>query len=103
MALDPPVNPPPYIQTVTGSFAPEEAFEGRHRLINRQSSDDVGDIETGPGRNAACAQSAPYLVASRDPCHGGKGCGGRHRFSPVGAAAKGIPLKFETSPSVTPL
>ena len=73
MALDPPVNPPPYIQTITGSFAPEEAPEGRHRLMNRQSSDDVGDIETAPGRNAACAQSEPNLVASRTLCHGDKG------------------------------
>src|SRR5439155_11943985 len=38
----------------------------------------------------------------RTPCHGGKGWGGRHRFSPTGAAANGIPLKLETSPSVTP-
>jgi hypothetical protein len=40
---------------------------------NRQSSDEAGDIETAPGRNAACAQSAPNSFASRTPCHGDNG------------------------------
>jgi len=52
--------------------------------------------------NPNCAQSAPNLLASRTPSHGGKGWGGRQRLSPTGAAANGIPLKLETSPSVTP-
>jgi hypothetical protein len=41
-------------------------------------------------------------VASRSPLQGFTGCGGLQRNSPTGAAAKGIPLKMDTSPSVTP-
>jgi hypothetical protein len=96
------MNPPPWIQTITGSFAPEAALAGRHRLINKQSSDEVGDIEMVLGPNVAWAQSAPNLPAYRSPCQAGNGCGGRQRYSPTGGAAKGIPLKLETSPSVTP-
>src|SRR5436190_15250904 len=76
---------------------------GRHTLINRQSSDEFVEIAAGPRRKPACAQSAPNLLASRSPCQAVRGWGGRQRLVPTGAAAYGIPLKLETSPSVTPL
>src|SRR6185369_12552049 len=98
----PKTKPPPKIQTMTGSFAAGAAFAGFHTLIKRQSSDDVGDMAPAPGPKAAWGQSAPYLLASRSPCHADNGCGGRQRYSPTGAAAKGMPLKLDTSPSVTP-
>jgi hypothetical protein len=40
--LEPPVNPPPYIQTITGSFAPGAALSGLHTFRYRQSSDGTG-------------------------------------------------------------
>src|SRR5439155_23970169 len=92
---------PPWIHTMTGSFAPGTAPAGRHTLTNRQSSDEVGEIDAAPRGKPACAQSAPNVVASRSPCHAGKGCGGRQRLGPAGGAAQGIPLELETSPSGT--
>ena len=41
---------PPWIHTMTGSFAPGAAAAGRHTLMNRQSSDEVGEIAA----DAAC-------------------------------------------------
>ena len=38
-----------------------------------------------------CIAVAPNAVASRTPSHGSTGTGGRHRSSPTGAAANGIP------------
>src|SRR6266566_10149082 len=93
---------PPWIHTMTGSFAPGAAPAGRHTLTNRQSSEDVGEIPAESGGKAACGQSAPNVVASRSPCHATTGCVGRQRYSPTGAPAYGIPLKLDTSPSVTP-
>src|SRR5438046_949396 len=87
---------------MTGSFAPFFALDGAHTFRNRQSSEEVLEIESAPRGKPICAQSAPNLVASRTPFQVGKGCGGRQRYSPTGGAAYGIPLKMETSPSVTP-
>src|SRR5512135_851871 len=78
---------PPWIHTMTGSFAPGAAAAGRHRLTNRQSSEDVFEMGAEPGGKAACAQSAPNLLASRSPFHAGTGCVGRQRLAPTGAAA----------------
>src|SRR6185312_491498 len=87
---------------MTGSLAPGAAAAGRHTLMNRQSSDEYGAMDPPARWKPACAQSAPNLLASRTPSHVGAGCGGRQRKSPTGAAAYGIPLKVETSPSVAP-
>src|SRR5213082_2145441 len=93
---------PPWIHTMTGSFAPGAVPAGRHTLTNRQSSDDLDEIPAESGGKAACGQSAPNVVASRSPCHAITGCVGRQRYSPTGAPAYGIPLKLDTFPSVTP-
>ena len=76
----------------------------RRRLPRLAVERRVGDIDIAlePGVNPGCAQSAPNLRASRTPCHGDNGWGGRQRLSATGAAANGIPLKLDTSPSVTP-
>src|SRR6478672_9593650 len=93
---------PPWIHTITGSFAPDVAEAGRHTLRNRQSSEEPAAIGAEPRGNAACAQFAPNLLASRSPRHVGAGLVGRQRLAPTGAAAYGIPLKLATSPSVMP-
>src|SRR5213592_640521 len=85
---------------MTGSFASGAAPAGFHKLINRQSSEEFSRIEAEP--KPLWAQSAPNLLASRSPSHVCMGCGGRQRLAPTGAAAYGIPLKLETSASVTP-
>jgi len=72
---------------MTGSLAPDAIIAGRHTLMNKQSSVEVRDIGAGPGGNAACAQSAPNVLASRSPAHEDAGCGGRQRLAPTGAAA----------------
>ena len=88
---------------MTGSFEFFLISAGAHTLRNKQSSEDVFEIESAPPRgNAACGQSAQNLFASRTPCHAFAGCGGRQRYSPTGGAAYGIPLKLETFPTVTP-
>src|SRR5438552_7357057 len=93
---------PPWIHTITGRFAPFFALDGAHTFRNRQSSEEVLEIESAPRGKPICAHSAPNFVASRTPFHAGKGCGGRQRYSPTGGAAKGMPLKKETSSSVIP-
>src|SRR6476620_5703735 len=76
----PATNAPPWIHTMTGSFAPAAARAGRHTFTNRQSSDEFGEIDDAPPRwKPACAQSGPNLLASRTACHAGGGCGGRQR------------------------
>src|SRR5688572_5959703 len=94
----PPVKPPPCIQTITGNFDFFVAEAGAHTLRKRQSSDCIA-VEPGQAR---CGQSAQNLFASRTPSHFFAGCVGRQRYSPTGGAAYGIPLKLETSPTVTP-
>ena len=47
----------------------------------------VVEIPADPCGTAACAQSAPNLLASRSPRHSGTGWGGRQRLGPTGAAA----------------
>src|SRR5512141_1747189 len=78
---------PPWIHTMTGSFAPGAAPAGRHTLTNRQSSEEFVAIDAEPRGKPACAQSAPNLLVSRSPRHAGNGCGGRQRLAPTGAAA----------------
>jgi hypothetical protein len=47
-------------------------------------------------------QSAPNSAACRTPVHFAAGWGGRHRSSPTGGAAKGMPLKDATPSATTP-
>src|SRR5580704_5616574 len=42
------------------------------------------------------AHGAPNASAFRTPYHFAAGCGARHRFSPSGAAANGMPLNSRT-------
>ena len=103
-APEPPTNPPPWIHTITGSL---RAFgsAGRQTFRNRQSSDGArgaGAPAGGGGPNRPCMQLAPYSAAWRTPVHGAAGWGGRHRRSPTGGAAKGMPLKETTPSSTTP-
>ena len=61
---------PPCIHIMTGSFEFFLISAGAHTLRNKQSSEDVFEIESAPPRgNAACGQSAQNLFASRTPCH----------------------------------
>src|SRR5947207_3121712 len=90
----PNTNAPPWIHTMTGSLAPFLAAAVAHTFRNKQSSDEVFEIESVPREKPTCAQSAPNLVALRTPFQVGKGCGGRQRYSPTGGAAYGIPLKM---------
>ena len=106
-ALEPPVNPPPYIQTITGSCAPVVALAGRQTFKNRQSSDGTRAggapaAAAGGGPNRPCMQSAPNSAAWRTPVQRATGWGGRHRRSPTGGAAKGMPLKEATPSATTP-
>src|SRR5215207_5451885 len=56
----------------------------------------------------ACMQRGPNFAAARTPFQLLTGCGSRQRSSPVGASAKGTPLKARTpepwrpAPSTTP-
>jgi hypothetical protein len=51
-------------------------------------------------------QTGPHSVADRTPFHGFTGCGGRHRNTPIGGWAKGMPLNtstpFSIEPEITP-
>src|SRR5205814_8959669 len=80
----PATNAPPWIHTMTGSFAPGAAPAGRHTLTNRQSSAEFGAIDPEPRGKPACAQFAPNLLASRSSCHADKGWVGRQRLAPTG-------------------
>ena len=71
----------------------------------RQSSDGgfgAGAPAAGGGPNRPCMQSAPNSAAWRMPVHGAAGWGGRHRSSPTGGAANGMPLNDSTPSSITP-
>jgi hypothetical protein len=102
---EPPMKPPPWIQTIAGSFALGGALAGRQTFRYRQSSDEgrgAGAPGGGGGPKRPCMQSDPNSAACRTPAHGATGWGGRHRSSPRGGAAKGIPLKDATSSVTTP-
>ena len=103
-APEPPTNPPPWIHTITGSLR-AVGSAGRQTFRNRQSSEGAGGAGApagGGGPNRPCMQLAPYSAAWRTPVHRAAGWGGRHRRSPTGGAAKGMPLKETTPSSTTP-
>src|SRR5579872_2561078 len=117
-ALEPKTKPPPKIQNITGSLAPGVAEAGRQMLRNRQFSDGASSADAagdrralgagvvaerdGGGTKRPCMQSAPNSVAGRIPLHRTAGWGGRHRKSPTGGAAKGMPWYDATPPSTNP-
>ena len=84
--LPPFTNPPPWIQTITGSFF-GAGFSGAQTLRYRQSS--AGGVPSGAASlgKGSCMQSCAYASALRTPIHGATGCGSRQRRSPTGGAA----------------
>src|SRR3954466_2485411 len=56
-----------------------------------------------PGNGAPAVHGAPKAVALRTPSHFAAGCGARHRFSPSGGAAKGMPLNTRTAACPAPV
>ena len=93
---------PPWIQTITGSFAPAAA-RGAQTLRVRQSS------EVGPGSPAwsseterSCGHALPNSTARRTPAQGAAGSGACQRKSPIGAAAYGMPRKIAIVSLATP-
>src|SRR3989441_6140735 len=55
-----------------------------------------------PPTGAPAAHGAPKASALRTPSHFAAGCGARHRFSPRGGAAYGMPLNIRTAGCVAP-
>ena len=49
-----------------------------------------------------CGAQGPDAVASRSPSQGATGSGGVNRRSPTGAAAYGMPRKWQTDPRRNP-
>lgn len=96
----PPTKPPPCIQTITGNWASCLLSDGCQMFRYRQSSDEPA-IEPEPRGQPACAQFAPYLLASSTPSHIGAGWGGRQRNAPTGGAAYGM-LKAGNIPIFCP-
>src|SRR5687768_1818987 len=101
----PPVNAPPWIQTMTGRRASSAA--GVQTFSRRQSS-PVGSSLTNMGASGplvaicTCGQMLAADVQSSTPDHGSIGRGGRNRSSSTGAAANGTPRKTATPPSLVP-
>ena len=71
----------------------------RSRLTN-VTIPGTKEAQPGPARvpnlpptiaDPICGHAAPYSVAFNVPPHGGCDCGGRHRRSPTGGLAYGIP------------
>src|SRR5438270_8721582 len=93
----PPVNPPPWIHTITGSPR-RGSVGGVYTLRYRQSSAVLvfGSPET---MVPFCAQTLPGWVASLTPPHRAAARGGRHRNCPTGGAAYGIPRNSRAPPA----
>ena len=56
-----------------------------------------------PGNGAPAVHGAPKAWRLRTPSHFAAGCGARHRFSPSGGAANGMPLNTRTEACPTPV
>ena len=85
VALDPAVNPPPWIHTSTGR-RPE--VPGVMTLSDRQSSSQAPEPSAKPAsRPGPCHAMGPNAVASRTPAHGVAGDGRSKRRAPVARAA----------------
>src|SRR5882724_11301614 len=86
------MNPPPGIETSTGSRA-FAVRAGVQTLTVRQSSPrrSFGRATDGCGHDSA------NVLLSRIESQGFTGCGARHRNSPTGGAANGMPLYTRTA------
>src|SRR6266700_824622 len=85
----PPVNPPPWIHTMTGS-PPRPTTVGVYTFRYRQFS-DVLVVMTPVATLPIWAHALPGQVAFLTPVHGLAGWGGRHRRDPTGGAAYCMP------------
>ena len=81
----PPVNPPPWIQTITGRGRKLDVA-GVYTFRYRQSS-AVLVTGTPVATLPFWAQTLPGLLASLIPRQRAAGCGGRQRSGPTGGAA----------------
>src|SRR5215472_10048621 len=96
---------------MTGRFSP--AFAAAVQTLRyRQSSLDPPSIAFLAMNSALHGPNAPLLVwkqpaanlsAARTPFQSAASCGSRHRRSPTGGAANGMPLNAVTLPAVIPL
>ena len=82
------------MNTNTGSSPEPARLSGDATDRKRQSSDSV---TLGYFWGAVAGQAALEAVASRGELHAPYGCEGRHRRSPTGGLAYGMPLKTATS------
>src|SRR5581483_441599 len=82
--------PPPGIQTIT-ALRDVDGQSAIQTFKYRQSSLD-NSAALGAMNVGFCAHIGPNFVVSRTPGQGVTGCGSRHRRSPTGGAANGIPL-----------
>src|ERR1700761_7114530 len=99
-ALLPPVKPPPWIQTSTGSRA------GPRSGVKTLRFSSLSPGMTGSGMmvrpRSGCAEEAPYWPASRIPAQRGCGTGAENRPVSRGGCAKGTPRKRRAGPSRRP-
>src|SRR5581483_10092837 len=68
----------------------------------RQSSLTFGGAPNMTAMEGSCMHPGPKVSARFTPDQLLTGWGARQRFSPVGGAAKGMPLKETTPPVATP-
>src|SRR5579884_2013592 len=92
--LDPRRNPPPWIQTMTGSLS--FALLAAVQMFSVRQSSLIG-ADGSRRTEASCMQTGPNRAVSRMPCHRAARAGGLQRSSPTGGAAYGMPLKLFTS------
>src|SRR6187455_806595 len=97
--VEPPVKPPPWTQTITGTLA-FGALAGVHTFRYRQSSLTGEEL---PCEFAGCMHAFAKASAFLTPDQGWTGAGAFQRKSPTGGAANGIPLKIEMPSCATPL
>ena len=73
---------------------PSPGSDGVKTFKKRQSSLCVfGHVKSGRGRLHCCRHPALYCEADKTPPHAAFGTGSRKRSGPIGASAKGMPLK----------
>ena len=88
---DPAKNPPPWIQTSTGSSAssPGDGVKTLTLSVASPGKDGSGIVVTIP--NGRRCGVAPGAEPSNSPSQGRAGTGAANRSSPIGACANGIP------------
>src|SRR5580658_11374921 len=94
-----------YTNTGRRSFADLAAvqtFKYRQSSLIVASGMRYSSVHIIKGTGLFCIGLGPNCVHARTPSQGAAGCGARHRNTPTGGAAKGIPLKTRTPPSTSP-